>query len=157
VRRTTDIISIVERATLRSHDANDTTDMPYKLNPQQYKAVVALSSADRCSHFIGKVADWELLWGVRNDDGWLVPLTPDNLEYFPVWPHPEYAQKIADKHFPGQVASEIKLDEFFKDLLPRLEQDSVKVAVFPNEEWTLWIIEPPDLRKAILDESSQYL
>lgn len=130
--------------------------MPYKLNEAQYKAVVRLSNAERCSHFIGKVADWELLWGVRNEDGWLVPITSDKLEYFPVWPHPEYAQKIADKHFPGHVATEIDLSEFVEDLLPRLEQDGAKVAVFPDEEWNLWITEPSDLRKALTDEAARY-
>ncbi|MDZ4404790.1 DUF2750 domain-containing protein [Prosthecobacter sp.] len=130
--------------------------MPYKLNEAQYKAVVALSDAERCSHFIGKVADSEFLWGVRNDDGWLVPVTPDKLEYFPVWPHSEYAQKIADKHFPGHVATEIELDDFMGELLPRLQHDGAKVAVFPNEEWNLWITEPSDLREALADEISKF-
>lgn len=130
--------------------------MPYKMNPQQYKAVVALSSKDRFSHFIGMIADWEQLWGVRNEEGWLVPLAPDKLEYFPVWPHPEYAQKIADKHFPGHVATEIGLDEFIEDWLPKLERDGAKVAAFPDEEWNLWIVEPSDLRKVLADELSQY-
>lgn len=130
--------------------------MAYKLNEAQYKAVVGLGGAERCSHFIGKVADCELLWGVRNDDGWLVPITPDKLEYFPVWPHPEYAQKIADKHFPGHLATEIGLGEFIEDLLPRLEQDGTKVAVFPDEEWDLWITEPSNLREALANKASQY-
>ena len=130
--------------------------MPYTLNTQQYKAVLALSSEARYSHFIGKVADWELLWGVRNEEGWLIPLTVESMEYFPVWPHPEYAQKIADIHFPGHEATEIRLDKFIEELLPRLKADNVKVAVFPNEAWDMWIIEPPDLRTALLNESSKY-
>lgn len=67
--------------------------MPYRMNPQQYESVLALSSGDRSTHFVGKVADWQQLWGVKNEEGWLVPVTPHDLEYFPVWPHPEYAQK----------------------------------------------------------------
>ncbi|RFA26586.1 hypothetical protein CAI21_16615 [Alkalilimnicola ehrlichii] len=67
--------------------------MPYRMSPQQYESVLTLSGADRSAHFVGKVVDWQQLWGVKNDEGWLVPITPDDWEYFPVWPHPEYAQK----------------------------------------------------------------
>ncbi|SDU16213.1 DUF2750 domain-containing protein [Halopseudomonas salegens] len=130
--------------------------MPYKMNPQQFDAVLALSSADRSSHFVGKVADWGQLWGVKNDLGWLVPITPEDLEYFPVWPHPEYAQKIVDEHFPGHHAVEIALEEFLSHWLPTFEADNVKVAVFPNKEWVFWVMEPADLAQCLRDEAAQY-
>ncbi len=93
--------------------------MSYKMNPQQFDAVLELSSSDRCSHFIGKVADWEQLWGVKNSEGWLVPVTPEELEYFPVWPHPEYAQKIVDENFEGHEAVEISIQELWSIGFPR--------------------------------------
>lgn len=130
--------------------------MPYQMNPKQFESVLALSSVDRCSHFIGKVADWEQLWGVKGAKGWLVPSTDDGLEYFPVWPHPEYAQKITEEHFPGHEAVEIPLDEFLFDWLPIFENNDVKVAVFPNKEWTLWIMEPSNLAECLRSESAQY-
>ena len=130
--------------------------MPYKMNPQQYEAVLALSSADRSSHFVGKVADWEQLWGVRNGEGWLVPVTPENIEYFPVWPHPEYAQKMTDEHFPGHNAVEISLDEFISSWLPKFEKDNVKVGVFPNKEWVFWVMEPNDLLECLKEECALY-
>ena len=130
--------------------------MPYKMNPQQYEAVLALSSADRSSHFVGKVADWEQLWGVRNGEGWLIPVTPENIEYFPVWPHPEYAQKITDEHYPGHNAVEISLDEFISSWLPKFEKDNVKVGVFPNKEWVFWVMEPNDLLECLKEECALY-
>lgn len=130
--------------------------MPYKMNPQQFKSVLALSSADRSSHFVGKVADWEELWGVRDQEGWLVPITSEELEYFPVWPHPEYAQKIADEHFPGHTATRISINEFLSKWLPTFNTDNVKVAVFPNKEWVFWVMEPEDLRQCLEEEMAQY-
>ena len=50
------------------------------MNEQQFECVTALNSADRSSHFVGKVVDWEQLWGVKNDDDWLVPLTSEGLD-----------------------------------------------------------------------------
>lgn len=130
--------------------------MPYRMNPQQYESVLALSSADRSTHFVGKVADWQQLWGVKNEEGWLVPITPDDVEYFPVWPHPEYAQKITDEHFPGHQAVEITLDEFLSHWLPTFERDGVKVAVFPNKDWVFWVMEPKDLEQCLRDELTLY-
>jgi len=97
--------------------------------------VLALGRSDRSSHFIGKVADWEQLWGAKNEDCWLVPMTPDNVEYFPVWPHPEYADRIIKERYPDYRAVEISTDEFISHWLPTLKEDSVKVAVFPDEDW----------------------
>ncbi len=130
--------------------------MPYRMNEPQFEAVTALSGADRSSHFVGKVADWEQLWAVKNNEGWLVPVTPEDLEYFPVWPHPEYAQRISDEHFPGHTAVEISLDEFLSHWLPTCEKDNVKIAVFPNKEWAFWVMEPQDLAQCLTDEAAQY-
>jgi len=130
--------------------------MPYKLNPEQYKSVVSLDGEQRCAHFICRIADGEALWGVRNNDGWLVPAAPEGFEYFPVWPHPEYAQIITDKVYPGHRATEISLADFMTDWLPKLEADKVKVAVFPNEDWAFWVVEPSNLLVALENEVAKY-
>ena len=102
------------------------------------------------------MADREQLWAVKNSDGWLVPATSDNLEYFPVWPHPEYAQKIADEYYPGHVATEISLEQFMSHWLPTFVKDKVKVGVFPNNEWALWVMEASGLLECLEDEVAQY-
>ena len=130
--------------------------MPYVMNEKQFESVQSLDSNDRFQHFVSKVADWEQLWTVKNDEGWLVPVAPEGFEYFPVWPHPEYAQKITDLNFPGHKAEEISLQEFLSHWLPLLQDDDVKVAVFPNREWTFWCIEADDLMAELVEEMRQY-
>jgi len=130
--------------------------MPYKMNPQQFDSVLSLSSAERSSHFVGKIADWQQLWGVKNESGWLFPKIENELEYFPVWPHPEYAQEVADIHFPGHTATEISLQDFLYEWLPDFEKDKVKVGVFPNKELSIWVMDPLDLTKCLKDEIALY-
>ncbi len=130
--------------------------MPYVMNEKQFESVQSLDSNARFQHFVSKVADWEQLWAVKNDEGWLVPVAPEGFEYFPVWPHPEYAQKITDLNFPGHKAEEISLQEFLSHWLPLLQDDDVKVAVFPNREWTFWCIEADDLMAELVEEMRQY-
>ena len=131
--------------------------MPYRMHPKQYEAVLAFSSAERSSHFVSRVADWQQLWGVKSGDQWLVPIIEDKgIEYFPVWPHPEYAQKVTDMHFPGCLATEISLEEFLSHWLPTFSKDNVKVAVFPNQEWVFWVMEPDNLEEMLREEATQY-
>ncbi len=126
------------------------------MNEKQFESVQSLDSNARFQHFVSKIADWEQLWTVKNDEGWLVPVAPEGFEYFPVWPHPEYAQKITDLNFPGHKAEEISLQEFLSHWLPLLQYDDVKVAVFPNREWTFWCIEADDLMAELVEEMRQY-
>ncbi|QSP95498.1 DUF2750 domain-containing protein [Marinobacter salinisoli] len=130
--------------------------MPYKMNDKQFEAVLALDSSERFDHFISKVADWEQMWSVKSEEGWLVPVAPEDFEYFPLWPHPEYAQSITDENFPGHTAVEISLEELLEHWLPLFESESVKVAIFPNREWTFWCIEPKDLKEELLNEMAKY-
>ncbi|MGF1779815.1 DUF2750 domain-containing protein [Vibrio nomapromontoriensis] len=130
--------------------------MPYKMNEKQFEAVLELESFKRYDHFVSKVADWEQLWGVKNEDGWLVPVAPEEFEYFPLWPHPEYAQKVVDENFIGHQAVEISLDELLDHWLPLFEKDQVKVAVFPDWKWTFWCIEPDALKEDLLNEMAKY-
>ncbi|MEP5230891.1 MAG: DUF2750 domain-containing protein [Alloalcanivorax sp.] len=130
--------------------------MPYRINTPQFDAVLAISSADRSSHFVGKVADWEQLWGVKNDLGWLVSITSEDLEYFPVWSHSKHAKKIVDEHFYGHHAVEIPIEEFLSHWLPTFEADNVKAGVFPSKKWVSWVMEPTDLAQCLRDEAAQY-
>ncbi len=126
------------------------------MSEKQYESVVALDSYDRYMHFISKVADWQQLWSVKSDEGWLVPVAPEGFEYFPLWPHPTYAQTISDNNFPGHSAAEITLQELLENWLPLFKKDSVRVAIFPNQEWTFWCIEPDELSIVLTEEMTKY-
>lgn len=130
--------------------------MPYKMNDAQFNAVLTLDSLKRYDHFIGKVADWEQLWGVRSEEGWLVPEAPEGFEYFPVWPHPVYAQKVSDLNFPNNEATEIQLNDFLETWIPKFVEDKLKVAVFPDSNWTFWCMDPNDLKDDLFNEISKY-
>ena len=130
--------------------------LTYAMNDNEFEAVLALDNVARFDHFVKRVADWQQAWGTRNADGWLVPAAPEGFEYFPIWPHPDYAQRITDAHFPGCSATEITLEELMDDWLPMLEKEGVKVAVFPGRDWSFWCMEPADLSEALQNELARY-
>ena len=107
--------------------------MPYNMNEHQFKNVMALSSYDSYIHFITKVADWQLLWSIELNGDQVLPQTPDELKYLPVWPHPEYAKRVSTTRYPDSNLREISSEAFLGHWLPVFEENNVKIAVFPNE------------------------
>lgn len=130
--------------------------MPYKINEQQFNAVLALTNDARYQHFVSKVADWQQLWGVRTKNGWLIPVTPEGVEYFPLWPHPEYAQRVADVNWPGHEAEQLDYELLISGGLDELGNDNIKVAVFPNMAWQCILSDARQLVSDLRIEAQQY-
>lgn len=120
--------------------------MSYKIHPKQLENVFALSSNERYKHFIIKVCDWEELWILESkEEKFLtVHLEPD-IQYIPVWPHPEYAIAYAEDS-EEYVPTRLAIDIFIERWIPGLHKDNIQVGVLPNLETTVWIIDPLDLK-----------
>ena len=104
----------------------------YALSPQQFSAVSSLAAPVRYKHFVARVADWESVWGLRNESGWVASGDEKGNSGFPVWPHPDYAQACAAGEWAGNSPSPIEVHDFIENWLPNMATDSVFVAVFPT-------------------------
>jgi len=130
--------------------------MPYRMNAQQFENVLALSSEDRFIHFIGKVADWQELWGITIDDNWMIPKKPDGPNYIPVWPHPEYAEKVSNDRYPESKTKKLEVVDFIENWIPIFDENNVTIAIFPDREWVFWAMKPNELGQSLNDEIAQY-
>ena len=45
--------------------------MAYKVNQQQFDAVLKLPGDQRYQHFVGRVADWQQIWSPRNAESFV--------------------------------------------------------------------------------------
>lgn len=116
-------------------------------------ALLGLSSEDRYEHFLQAISEHKAVWSVKNDQGFLIPKTPEGMEYFSLWPSPEIAQRVADAHFPGHEILEISAEELLAHWLPLFTNEHIKVAIFPDMNWTFWCIEPADLKQDLLGDA----
>jgi hypothetical protein len=66
--------------------------MPKKITDGEYRGVTALSGAERYSHLVRQVADFQAVWGLRSPDGWVSMGDDAGSRSFPIWPHERYAQ-----------------------------------------------------------------
>lgn len=128
--------------------------MVLEVNKKQFEAVVALPAKERYGHFIKRVADAEEAWGLRSEGGWALAADEQN-EVFPLWPHPQYAQACAAGDWAASSPERLSLGEVM-DLLGRLEENQLGVAVFPTPQGKGIVVSPAELRRHLEAELENY-
>ncbi|MFN3653243.1 MAG: DUF2750 domain-containing protein [Armatimonadota bacterium] len=126
--------------------------MPWDCNDHEYRNVLGLDARGRYEYFIHKVADWQEVWGLRRQAGWVTFGHPDGGEGFPFWPHPRYAEACATGDWSDHLPESIPLDAFVERWLPGMAADGLKVAVFPVPETNNAAVLAPETLKADLEE-----
>ncbi|OMH25277.1 hypothetical protein BGP75_26115 [Motiliproteus sp. MSK22-1] len=130
--------------------------MPYRLEDGQLESLLALSSEERYRHFLEKVADWEQLWGARDEQGWLVQATSTNQAYISLWPHPAFATDAIRRHFPGNFEEEIDFEYLLNEWLPLLKQENIKISIFPDRQWHSVLVDVEKFESDLRQEMKKY-
>jgi hypothetical protein len=102
----------------------------WEIAPGEAERLAALSPADRYRLFLQLAADGEEVWGLEDDEGWIVQRRESG-NALPLWPHPECAALCARGPWEGTRAAVVDIDELLAELLPLLVEDGMEVAVFP--------------------------
>jgi hypothetical protein len=126
-----------------------------KINQKKVEAVIALPGPKRYEHFIKVIVDREEVWGLYLD-GWALAGDDNGKELFPVWPMKEYAFLSAVKEWEGYVPRSFSLEYFVDDMLPKLKEDGVSIAVFYTPSDTGIVPEFGKLYEDIKDEMRKY-
>lgn len=120
--------------------------MTWEIEEEEVGRLLALPAADRAAQFFQLLADWEEAWALRDADGWVVSKRTDAL---PLWPHAAFATACAQGPWEGAAPESVSLDDLMEDLLPLLEEDGLKVAVFPSSEDSGLLLAPSEVRERI--------
>jgi hypothetical protein len=102
--------------------------MSWEIEEGEVRQLLALSAEDRALTFFQLAADWEEVWGLKDAEGWVVAKETDA---FPLWPHAVFAEACAQGAWEGAVPEPLPIGDLLEDLLPLLEEDGLRVAVFP--------------------------
>jgi len=130
--------------------------VPYKINEQEFHSVLGLPAPERYSHFIKRVADWEEVWSLKSEDGWVVSGDDQGRELVPVWPHPLYAEICAEGKWTGTRPEAIALNEWLERWTPGMISDQRLISVFPTPQGQSIAVEPNRLKEDLEREISQY-
>lgn len=130
--------------------------MSWNVSDQEYKSVITLSGAKRYSYFVKKVADWEEVWSLRNEDGWVLAADETGLKVIPVWPHERYAKACLTQEWQDCNPAMIDLEVWMQKWLPGMIQDGRRVAIFPTPDDKGVVVEPTRIQHDLSDECEQY-
>lgn len=128
----------------------------YRLTEREFDSVTQLGGAARLKHFVNRVADWQRVWGLRGNSGWVSVGDDAGNSGFAVWPHPQYASACVTGEWEGNRPTPIDVQEFVEDWLPNMADNGIKVAVFPTPEMRGMFVEAVVLRKMLQDELELY-
>ncbi|RYF31929.1 MAG: DUF2750 domain-containing protein [Comamonadaceae bacterium] len=129
--------------------------MSYRLTHQEMESVSRLSQEARLEHFIKRVIDWEEIWSLRNDSGWVISQTDDSNIVAPFWPHPEYAKQCAVDEWSDTEPAVIELGVFLDKWLPGLWKDGRLVEVFRTPKQNGGVMTPTALRELVTAECNE--
>lgn len=129
--------------------------MSYQVGPQELAAVMALPGAVRYQYFLNKVADWEELWSIGDDEGWV--LSSDGVaELVPIWPAAAFARACCIGDWQKDTPRSIDLDSWLEKWIPGLVKDQRSVAVFPLPNGNGPVVTPERLQSDLSEALKAY-
>jgi len=128
----------------------------YKLTDKEMHNVLKLDGGRRFEHLVKRVADWQLVWGLHSDTGWVLACDDNGRRSFPIWPHPAYAEACAAGEWANNAPTPIDVHVFTEEWLSNMAKDGVILAVFPTPSDKAVFIEPSIFKERLDAELSQY-
>lgn len=119
-----------------------------QLSQKQVEEILAKKPEKRYNYFIKSVCEEEEVWGLADDEGWLLlEDDEDDSEVLAVFPYPEFAEifRIKGGFEEFKVAS-LDLYEFV-DWMDDFEKEKMKVAVFPTPDFQSAVMTPQKLKE----------
>ena len=120
--------------------------MTWETDEDELRRLQELPAADRAIQLVQLTVDWEEAWALTDEQGWVVSKETDAL---PLWPHPELARACARGNWTGAEPAPLSLDDLLDDLLPLLEDDGLRAALFPTPDDPGEIVDPAELRRRL--------
>lgn len=98
---------------------------------KEVRAILGLDGPARFAHFVKRVADDQLVWGLFKD-GWLLMEDNQRVRVFPLWPARPYAELCATGDWQSAEPKSMALDDLMTDLGPRLDDEGTLLGIFPT-------------------------
>jgi uncharacterized protein DUF2750 len=130
----------------------------WEMNDEEFRAVSALPPGERYNHFVKRVAEWEWVWALDQEDGegLVQSVDDDGVSYLAVWPHPRYAEACAVGDWGGTAQAAIEVHDWVVAILPRLAEEGTRLLVFETPNQQGFIVPAEGMKEDIESELSPY-
>ncbi len=119
-----------------------------QLAKKEIEEILARKPESRYKYFIRTVAAEEEVWGLADDEGWLMlEIEGEEGDALAVFPNPEFVAIFQKEGgFDEFRVESLDLYEFF-EWLEDFEQEKMKVAVFPTPNFQSAVMRPEIVRE----------
>lgn len=125
------------------------------MNQQKINNIFALDSKERYGYLLRKVADFETIYLIADNEDKYVMIGSNDLSVIPVWPEKEFAELFLTDDWKNYKVVEYDIHDFM-EWLTDLEKENVRLAGFPNADFNTVHVSAVDMKNHLLFELSQY-
>ena len=125
------------------------------MNQQKIDKIFELDSKERYGYLLRKVADFETIYLIADNEDKYVMLSSNDLNVIPVWPEKGFAKLFLTESWKNYNVVEYDIHDFI-DWLTDLDKDNVGIAGFPNSDFNTVHVSAVDMKNHLLFELSQY-
>ena len=125
------------------------------MNQQKINSIFAFDSKERYGYFLRKVADFETIYLIADNEDKYVMIGSNDLSVIPVWPEKEFAELFLTDDWKNYKVVEYDIHDFM-EWLTDLEKQNVDLAGFPNSCLNTVHVSAVDMKNHLLFELSQY-
>ena len=113
------------------------------LSKKEFDEILARKPESRYKYFIRTVAEEEEVWGLADEEGWLMlEVDGEDQDALAVFPNPEFAEAFQKAgEFDEFQVEPLDLYEFM-DWLEDFMEEKIKVAVFPTPDFQSAVMRP---------------
>ncbi len=119
-----------------------------QLTRKEIEEILARKPESRYKYFIRTVAAEEEVWGLADEEGWLMlEIEGEEGDALAVFPNPEFAEIFKKEgEFDEFQVEPLDLYEFF-EWLEDFQEQKMKVAVFPTPNFQSAVMRPEVVRE----------
>jgi hypothetical protein len=129
--------------------------MAWNVSDKEFESVVSLSAERRYEYLLKRTGSHGEVWSLPSADGWVLGEDAGQT-YFPIWPHPRFAGACAFGAWADATAHAIDVDDFALAWTKELEDDGLRVAVFPTPDTEGTGVSPARFHRDLSKELEQY-
>ena len=127
-----------------------------KLHEKEIANVLQLSNEKKFQYVVKNALETELIWSLKNEDGWVLAANDDGTEAVPIWPAPEFATMCIGENWSDTEPASIDVEVWLERWTPGMIKDGRLVAIFPGSNTKGMIMDPAEFAQAIRDLDEEY-
>jgi len=122
---------------------------------KQLESVFRLDAKERYGYLIRKVADFEQVFLIVDENGEYIVCGTKEMKCIPVWPEFDFAKDFLKDEWGNYNIVMLELSKFI-EWMDDLENGAYSIGGFPNKQLNSIIVNPLEFKSHLMFECGQY-